>query len=43
VVALRGERDGTDIQPLGHPKVRFQAASGREITFETLRPPSKEA
>ena len=43
VVALRGERDGTDIQPLGYPKVRFQAASGREITFETLRPPSKEA
>lgn len=35
VVALRAEPDGTDIQPLGYPQVRFQAASGREITFES--------
>ena len=35
VVALREERDGTDVQPLVSPKVRFQAASGREITFES--------
>ena len=35
VVALRAERDGTDVQPLGYPQVRFQAASGREITFES--------
>jgi len=35
VVARRGDRDGTDIQPLGYPQVRFQAASGREITFES--------
>jgi hypothetical protein len=35
VVANREERDGTDIQLLGYPQVRFQAASGREITFES--------
>ncbi len=35
VIALRAERDGTNIQPLHYPQVRFQAASGREITFES--------
>ena len=35
VIGLRAEPDGADIQPLGYPRIRFQAASGREVTFES--------
>ena len=34
VVGLREERDGTDNQHACFPRVRFRAASGREVTFE---------
>jgi hypothetical protein len=34
VVALREERDGMDNQHASFPRVRFRAASGREVTFE---------
>jgi uncharacterized protein DUF3592 len=34
VVALREERDGTDNQRACFPRIRFRAASGREVTFE---------
>lgn len=35
VVARRAEHDGADIQPLAYPRIRFQATSGREVTFES--------
>jgi len=35
VVALREERDGMESQRFCYPRVRFQTASGRDITFES--------
>ena len=35
VVGLREERDGMESQSFSYPRVRFQAASGRDITFES--------
>lgn len=35
IIALREERDGQETQRYRYPKVRFQTASGRELTFES--------
>ena len=35
VVALRENRDGTDVQTSFYPRIRFHTASGREVTFES--------
>jgi uncharacterized protein DUF3592 len=35
VTALRDERDGTNVQRVYYPRVRFRTGSGRDITFES--------
>ena len=35
IVALREERDGTEVQTFRYPRIRFRTASGREVTFES--------
>lgn len=35
VVALREDRDGTEVQTLFYPRIRFQTGSGRQVTFES--------
>jgi hypothetical protein len=35
VVALREERDGMEHRAVRYPRVRFRAATGRDVTFES--------
>jgi hypothetical protein len=35
VIAVRPDRDGTEVHGFAYPRIRFQTASGRIITFES--------
>ncbi len=35
VIALRNERDGTNLQRMYYPRIRFRSASGEVVTFES--------